>query len=244
MLREAEANESPKGDREGGTIGKLLRRRMRDMVAGTMQPAVPHLALHAAQAAALHKNGPISLLANLVNGLILACVLWAAGIQREAVLSWYTLLMLVVTLTYMCWRGYDRAVERQRIRGWLKRFAAGKTAAGIIWALTIVYLYQGVDTSSLVVIVFLLAGMTAAAVASSAAYRPAVVGFIAPILGGLAFYFFSRASFTDIALGFFALVYFVFINRITQNLEQNLIQEVALKDKNRHLVESLEYAVA
>src|SRR5687767_10703544 len=139
MLREEEAKESSTGDREGGTIGKLLRRRMRDMVAGTMQPTVPHLALHAAQAAALHKNG-----------LILACVLWAAGIQREAVLSWYTLLMLVVTLTYMCWRGYDRAVERQRIRGWLKRFAAGKTVAGIIWALTIVYLYQGVDTSSLV----------------------------------------------------------------------------------------------
>ena len=244
MLREEEAQDSPKGDRQGGTIGKLLRRRMRDMVAGTMQPAVPHLALHAAQAASLHKNGPISLLANLVNGLILACVLWAAGIQREAVLSWYTLLMLVVTLTYLFWRGYDRAVERHRIRSWLKRFAAGKTAAGIVWALTIVYLYQGVDTASLVVIVFLLAGMTAAAVASSAAYRPAVVGFIAPILGGLAFYFFSRASFTDIALGFFALVYFVFINRITQNLEQNLIQEVALKDKNRQLVESLEYAVA
>ncbi|HEY7610023.1 MAG TPA: diguanylate cyclase [Alphaproteobacteria bacterium] len=244
MLREEEAKESPKGDRDGGTIGKLLRRRMRDMVAGTSQPAVPHLALHGAQAASLHKNGPISLLANLVNGLILACVLWAAGIQREAVLSWYTLLMLVVTLTYLFWRGYDRAVERHQIRGWLKRFAAGKAAAGIVWALTIVYLYRGVDTTSLVVIVFLLAGMTAAAVASSAAYRPAVVGFIAPILGGLAFYFFSRASFTDWALGFFALVYFVFINRITQNLEQNLIQEVALKDKNRSLVESLEYAVA
>jgi diguanylate cyclase (GGDEF)-like protein/PAS domain S-box-containing protein len=244
MLREEEAKESPQGERQGGTIGKLLRRRMRDMVAGTSQPAVPNLALHAAQAAALHKNGPISLLANLVNGLILACVLWAAGIQREAVLSWYTVLMLVVTLTYLFWRGYDRAVERHQIRGWLKRFALGKTLAGLVWAMTIFYLYRGVDSGSLVVIIFLLAGMTAAAVASSAAYRPAVVGFIAPILGGLAFYFFSRASFTDWALGAFALIYFVFINRITQNLEQNLIQEVSLKDKNRELVDSLEYAVA
>ena len=244
MLRDEEAKEAPNGDRQGGTIGKLLRKRMRNMVAGTSQPAVPNLALHGAQAASLHKNGPISLLANLVNGLILACVLWAAGIQREAVLSWYTLLMLVVTLTYLFWRGYDHAVARHKVRAWLKRFAVGKTLAGFVWALTIVYLYQGVDTTSLVVIVFLLAGMTAAAVASSAAYRPAVVGFIAPILGGLAFYFFSRTSFTDWALGFFALVYFVFINRITQNLEQNLIHEVALKDKNRELVESLEYAVA
>ncbi len=244
MLREEKAIQAPKGDRQSGTIGKLLRRRMRDMVAGSSQPAVPNLELHAAQAASLHKNGPISLLANLVNGLILACVLWAAGIQREAVLSWYTVLMLAVTLTYLFWRGYDRAVERHNVRGWLKRFAAGQTLAGLVWALTIVYLYQGVDTTSLVVIIFLLAGMTAAAVASSAAYRPAVVGFIAPILGGLAFYFFSRSSFSDWALGSFALIYFVFINRITQNLEQNLIQEVALKDKNRELVESLEYAVA
>ena len=86
--------------------------------------------------------------------------------------------------------------------------------------------------------------MTAAAVASSAAYRPAVVGFIAPILGGLAFYFFSRSTFTDWALGAFALIYFAFINRITQNLEQSLIQEVSLKEKNRELVDSLEYAVA
>jgi diguanylate cyclase (GGDEF)-like protein/PAS domain S-box-containing protein len=243
MLREEEAKESPKGEGQG-TIGKLLRRRMRDMVAGTSQPAVPNLALHAAQAASLHKNGPISLLANLVNGLILACVLWAAGLQREAVLSWYTLLMLAVTLTYLFWRGYDRAVERHRIEGWLKRFALGKTMAGLVWSMTIFYIYRGVDSASLVVIIFLLAGMTAAAVASSAAYRPAVVGFIAPILGGLAFYFFSRTSFTDWALGAFALIYFVFINRITQNLEQNLIQEVSLKEKNRELVDSLEYAVA
>lgn len=244
MLREEEAKEAPKGERQAGAFGKLLRRRMRDMVAGTSQPAVPNLALHAAQAASLHKNGPISLLANLVNGLILACVLWAAGIQREAVLSWYTLLMLAVTLTYLFWRGYDRAVERRRIEGWLKRFALGKTLAGLIWAMTILYLYRGVDSASLVVIIFLLAGMTAAAVASSAAYRPAVVGFIAPVLGGLAFYFFSGTTFTDYALGAFALIYFAFINRITQNLEQNLIQEVSLKDKNRELVESLEYAVA
>jgi diguanylate cyclase (GGDEF)-like protein/PAS domain S-box-containing protein len=244
VLREEEAKDAPKGERQGGTIGKLLRRRMRDMVAGTSQPAVPNLALHAAQAASLHKNGPISLLANLVNGLILACVLWAGGIQREAVLSWYTLLMLVVTLTYLFWRGYDRAVERHRIDGWLRRFAIGNAAAGVAWALTIFYIYRGIDSASLVVIIFLLAGMTAAAVASSAAYRPAVVGFIAPILGGLAFYFFSRSTFTDWALGLFALIYFFFINRITQNLEQNLIQEVALKDKNRELVDSLEYAVA
>lgn len=243
MLREEEAKESPKGEGQG-TIGKLLRRRMRELVAGSSPPAVPNLALHAAQAASLHKNGPISLLANLVNGLILACVLWAAGLQREAVLSWYTLLMLAVTLTYLFWRGYDRAVERHRIEGWLKRFALGKTMAGLVWAMTIFYIYRGVDSGSLVVIIFLLAGMTAAAVASSAAYRPAVVGFIAPILGGLAFYFFSRSTFTDWALGLFALIYFVFINRITQNLEQNLIQEVSLKDKNRELVESLEYAVA
>ncbi len=244
MLRDEKAKEAPKGERQAGVIGKSLRRRMRDLVAGSGQPAIPNLALHAAQAASLHKNGPISLLANLVNGLILACVLWAAGIQREAVLSWYTLLMLAVTLTYMFWRGYDRAVERRRIEGWLKRFALGKTMAGLIWAMTVLYLYRGVDSASLVVIIFLLAGMTAAAVASSAAYRPAVVGFIAPILGGLAFYFFSRSTFTDWALGAFALIYFAFINRITQNLEQNLIQEVSLKDKNRELVESLEYAVA
>jgi diguanylate cyclase (GGDEF)-like protein/PAS domain S-box-containing protein len=236
MLRENE--DSPKPD----TMGKRLRRRMRDLVAGST--AVTSVALHTTQAEALHKNGPLSLLANLVNGLILACVLWAAGIKRGTVLSWYVLLMLAITLTYLFWRGYDRAVSRGRLRGWLKRFAVGHTFAGLVWALTIIYLYQGVDNASLVVIVFLLAGMTAAAVASSAAYRPAVVGFIAPILGGLAFYFFSRASFTDWALGLFALIYFVFINRITQNLEHNLIHEVELKDKNRELVDSLEYAVA
>jgi len=240
MLRDEEAKNAPKSD----TIGKRLRRRMRDMVADTSQPTVPNLSLHNAQAAALHQNGPVALLANLVNGLILACLLWAEGIQREAVLAWYTLLMLAVTLTYMFWRGYEQAVARQAVRGWLNRLAFGNTFAGFVWAFTIVYLYRGIDSSSLVVIVFLLAGMTAAAVASSAAYRPAVVGFIAPILGGLAFYFFSRATFTDWALGFFALVYFVFINRVTQNLEQNLIHEVSLNAKNHELVDSLEYAVA
>lgn len=239
MLREDD-KDNPK---DGG-IGKLLRRRMRASVADTNRSAVPNLLLHSAQAASLHKNGPVALLANLVNGLILACVLWASGVQREAVLAWYTLLMLAVTLTYLFWRGYDRAVARDEVRGWLKGFAFGNTFAGIVWALTVVYLYRGIDTNSLVVVVFLLAGMTAAAVASSAAYRPAVIGFIAPVLGGLALYFFSRQTFIDGALGAFALIYFVFINRITRNLEQNLAHEVELQEKNRELVGSLEYAVS
>ncbi|MCW5771613.1 MAG: hypothetical protein KIT16_08270, partial [Rhodospirillaceae bacterium] len=239
MLRQ-DKTDSPK---DGG-VGKPLRRRMRETVADAARPSVPNLLLHSAQAAALYRNGPVALLANLVNGLILACVLWASGIPRGMVLSWYTLLMLAVTLTYLFWRGYDRAVARDEVRGWLKGMAAGNGFAGIVWALTVVYLYRGVDTGSLVVVVFLLAGMTAAAVASSAAYRPAVVAFIAPILGGLAIYFFSRETFTDWALGVFAAIYFLFINRITQNLEENLVHEVALKEKNRELVASLEYAVS
>ena len=97
MLRDEEAKDAPHSD----TIGKRLRRRMRDMVAGSTQPAVPNLSLHAAQAAALHQNGPVALLANLVNGLILACLLWAEGIQREAVLSWYTLLMLAIVWLWL-----------------------------------------------------------------------------------------------------------------------------------------------
>ena len=48
-------------------------------------------------------------------------------------LSWYTLLMLAVTLTYLFWRGYDRAVERHRIDGWLRRFAIGNLMAGLTW---------------------------------------------------------------------------------------------------------------
>jgi diguanylate cyclase (GGDEF)-like protein/PAS domain S-box-containing protein len=239
MLREDESDKA-----KNGGIGKLLRRRMRETMAEAGRPAVPNLSLHTAQAASIYRNGPVALLANLVNGLILACVLWSAGVQREAVLSWYTLLMLAVTLTYLFWRGYDRATARQQVHAWLRRFAIGNGFTGVVWALTIVYLYRGVAAGSLIVIVFLLAGMTAAAVASSAAYRPAVLSFIAPILGGLALYFFTRPTFTDWALGAFALIYFVFINRITENLRQNLIQEVSLQEKNHELVSSLEYAVA
>ncbi len=239
MLRQDEA-QAPAAD---DTLGKRLRRRMRGMVSANPPPQ-PSEALHAAQAASLHRNGPTVLLANLVNGLILACVLWASDIPHQMVLCWYTLLMLAVAYTYLRWRGYDRAVQGNDVKAWLQRFAFGKLFAGIVWAITILYLYRGVGTENLVVVVFLLAGMTAAAVASSAVYRPAVLAFNAPILGGLAFYFFTRGTYTDWALAFFALIYFAFVNRMASNIEEHLVGEVALREKNRELVSSLEYAVA
>ncbi len=219
-----------------------LSQKVRQITAGA-PPAANDALLIPVRAAYLHRNAPAALLANLVAGVICMGVLIVSNIGTIAAASWATLLLLSVGFFYFVWRGYSDAVQGDMLKAWMARVAMAYCAVGVIWALSIAHLFRAPDTKHLVVI-FLLAGTSAAAVASAAAYRTAVFAFTVPVFLALGAYFVRGPTLVEWMLAGFALAYFAFNYRTVTSIEASFVELAALQEKNRQLLEALDYAVA
>lgn len=133
-----------------------------------------------------YRQLPISLLVNLVNGLLLAVVLW--DVTSVSVLLTWSLLLLVVTgarfLTLRTFRRAARGVELDQA-AWTNYFVAGAGAAGVVWGASGVLLFHPSSFPHQVLLAFVLGGMVAGAVpllsSVGHAYRYFAIPVVVPI---------------------------------------------------------------
>lgn len=108
---------------------------------------------------------PISLIVNLVNGLILVIVLWGA-IPTPVMLIWILLLFAVTGARYLTLRAFRktaRSVAADQAT-WARYFVAGACAAGLVWGAAGVLLFHPSSFPHQVLVAFVLGGMMAGAV--------------------------------------------------------------------------------
>ncbi|MGB9130508.1 MAG: diguanylate cyclase [Thiobacillus sp.] len=108
---------------------------------------------------------PISLIVNLAIGLILATVLWNA-VPTPVLLSWSGLLVAVTGARFLTLRAFRKAAPRSEsdLALWTKYFLAGACAAGMVWGLSGILLFDPGSFPHQVVLAFVLGGMMAGAV--------------------------------------------------------------------------------
>jgi diguanylate cyclase (GGDEF)-like protein len=137
---------------------------------------VPHIAQSFRQL-------PISLLVNLANGLILAVVLWNA-VPTPALLIWLGLLVAVTGARFLSLRAFRNASPRSESDHavWTKYFLAGACAAGVVWGLSGILLFQPSSFPHQVVLAFVLGGMMAGAVPLLSSVRHAYWCFAIPVM--------------------------------------------------------------
>ena len=108
---------------------------------------------------------PISLIVNLVNGFILAAVLWGAAPSR-VILGWTALLVVVTGARFRTLQAFRKAATNAGLdyAPWKNYFVAGACAAGVVWGASGVILFHADSFPHQVVLVFVLGGMVAGAV--------------------------------------------------------------------------------
>jgi diguanylate cyclase (GGDEF)-like protein len=124
---------------------------------------------------------PISLIVNLVNGLILAAVLWDAT-STPIVLTWLLLLIAVTGGRYLTLRAFRKAMPRNELElaVWTNYFVAGAFAAGVVWGASGVLLFHPGSFPHQVVLAFVLGGMVAGALPLLSSVRHAYWYFTIP----------------------------------------------------------------
>ena len=86
---------------------------------------------------------PIALIVNLAIGLILAAVLWNA-VPTPVLLTWSGLLIAVTGARFLSLRAFRHAAPRSEsdLAMWTKYFLAGACAAGVVWGLSGILLFD------------------------------------------------------------------------------------------------------
>ena len=108
---------------------------------------------------------PISLIANLVNGFILAVVLRGA-VSDVVLVGWLLLLVAVTAVRFLTLRAFRSAARHAYVdhAAWTRRFVLGACAAGIVWGASGILLFHPDSFPLQVFLVFVLGGMVAGAV--------------------------------------------------------------------------------
>lgn len=143
--------------------------------------ALPAIRVRAGLARLLYDNLGPALAANLINGVLLLVAAWQV-LPRASLLSWFALLGLVVLGRFLLLRAFRARGTEARAAEWMWRFTLGSLAMGLTWCVACVAMMLTHDVVLQAFSVFILGGLSAGAVATSAAHRPAYFAFMLPTL--------------------------------------------------------------
>ena len=187
----------------------------------------------------LYRNAPFTLLADSVFGLFVFLTYWNFAPQGR-LLPWYSGLFLVVVCRGLFWRRYRTTSVNDAPRLWANFFVISMGVTGVIWGSAVFLLSGNAGSSHNEFLLFMLAGLTTGAIASSASYIPAVIAFIVPILVPVSLHYMLLGTRLELAMGMVILFAMGLIIRLALNSQAMIIRAARLRYRNSSLVSSLE----
>ncbi|MBL8664279.1 MAG: hypothetical protein JNM29_15720 [Candidatus Odyssella sp.] len=220
---------------------ELLLRAFRADRGGALEPAA-QAELRAEVVRGLFVQAPGILVVEMAVAILVAAIFWRSA-PAQTLVAWSALL---VAASIVRWVHCRRYFERTRIAGeaqaWGRTFALGTLLSGVLWGIGTVVLFAPADAVLMIVLVFLVTGLSAAALTGYTAYLPAFYGFVLPAVVpfGLRLAFDGSAAhlFTAMLLAVWASV-FVYL---AHALHAHTIDRVMLLLGNARMAETLRKA--
>jgi PAS domain S-box-containing protein len=149
-----------------------------------------------------------SMLANLLNSVILAAVLLEVS-SLFPLLLWVAAVLAISLGRFVLYKFYWRWVRDRKFPAarWGQWFNAGLLISGIVWGFAGIYFFPLYSTPHQIFIAFVLGGMVAGASASTAAGKNVFFLYLVPVLAPLTCRFFLVGDEIHTAMGIMLLVY-------------------------------------
>ncbi len=196
----------------------------------------------------------------LITGLVCASIIWYRAHTNPAVVylnAWFILIILTTIARVTLVRIYSLKENREaNVNLWRKLFFIGSTMGGICWGLISFFILPYVSPLNEILILMILAGITAGAVAFVAGILGAACSFLITALLPIAIYFIYIKAVPDYITGITVAVYLAFLinqaskihsmlqnglllqfelNEAKDQLEQTATHDPLTKVANRHL---------
>lgn len=188
----------------------------------------------------------ISLVVNLVNGLLLAVVLWGAA-SVPVLLIWLLLLIAVTGARFLTLRAFRKAALGAELdhAAWTKHFVVGACAAGVVWGASGVLLFHPSSFPHQVFLAFVLGGMVAGAVPLLSSVGHAYRYFAIPIVVPISIRMLSVGDSIHLIMGLMIAVFGIAmlassaqvyrLYRESENLRRELLSSIEVSHAQEHL---------
>lgn len=144
--------------------------------------------LYTAQVEEVYKKLPAGLLVNIINSSLLFYILWE-NIAYATLITWWGSIVSITTgryISYHCWN----KKKYPNSRYWGNIYIFGLFMAGVAWGSAGVLLFPGQNPAYQILVTFVLGGMVAGAIVSSASLPNAFYFYVIPALGPVMYSYF------------------------------------------------------
>jgi diguanylate cyclase (GGDEF)-like protein/PAS domain S-box-containing protein len=171
----------------------------------------------------------VDLVVNLIIVGVVTPLLWPLYPVWVAT-SWLSAFCLVILVRALVRRHYRRTVrEAAAAPHWGHVFAANAFATSCLWGLTGSVVLMTADPRYHVFVVFVLGGMMAGGIANNAAYLPAMLAFLGPIVLPAIAALLSRGEIMQIEMGVMLAIFAATMIMAGRDINQSVVENIRLR---------------
>jgi signal transduction histidine kinase len=196
--------------------------------------------LYAAQVRLLYSQGPIGLVATLLNSSIVLVVL-QAEVPRGRLLTWVILIWLTAAARFLLTREHGREFQSEHAVRLGRLAVAGIAVSGVLWGSAAVFLFPQTPVLQ-IFLAFVLGGMVAGSAATYSGVRGAFLAYAIPALAPITVRFFTLPDTTHFAMGTLTLLFGILITLSSFRVHDALVSSLYLGFENTGLIRYLSNA--
>lgn len=198
--------------------------------------------LYAEQARLLYRLSRPAYVGTLINSSILVFALW--GVVSSTLLgAWLCAIFIVTGARYLLYRAHlGIGPPDGEAHLWARRFVVGAGAAGLLWGVAGSVLYPVSSLPHQFLVIFLIGGMTVAAMVTLAPVRRAFLAFVLPAVGLVTASVFAQGTMLHIFMGVMMIVFLAVLLGTAPILSGMMRDALRVKFEHSALVEQLSRA--
>ena len=188
--------------------------------------------------ALLLRGAPVAIVISLVNVLITLAIAWGA-IDRTILLTWSGAVVGLAVVRLGVWLHYTRfKAAAHGLTAYARLHVAGMGLNGVLWgALAPIFAMHGLLGNAY--LPFMIAGMTATAIASAGASWRAVLAFNIPALAPFAAVYAVAGGAFGPAIAAIVGLYAIATAYLAWTTEQTIMRSIRLRSRNDRLLKAL-----
>jgi PAS domain S-box-containing protein len=200
--------------------------------------AADRVKIRAERMALLMRGAPVEIGVSVVNAAITVLIAWS-GVERRVLLLWGGLVVLLAGARFFVWLRYSRsAPAAHRLSAYARFHVAGMGLSGVLWgALAPIFAVHGLLGDAF--LPFMIATMTATALAAAGSSWRAVLAFNIPALAPFAAAYVIATGAMGPAIAAVIAFYAGATAYLAWTTEQMVVRSIRLRSRNDRLLDAL-----
>ena len=191
-----------------------------------------NLAIMAEQTSQIYAAVNKSIIATVINSIILTFVLWPV-IEHNILLIWlFSILFVSLLRSFLAYRFNKTSPAADEIYSWNQRFLVGSITASLIWGASSVWLFPADDLARQVFLAFVIGGMAAGAIIGLSYIKLAIYSFLYLTLVPLLLRFYFSGTELSIEMGTMISLYLIVLLQSAKQSHIKSIQNISMRIEN------------